>query len=377
MKNRSDIAAANIGGRIGTQAFFCFARLFFHTLRERERDSIVRSRQEQRRSTLSVGFTRTILTALVVLTVALPEALAQSSYPDRPIRIVVPNAPGGTVDMLARLVAQGLSERLGRQVVADNRPGAGTIIGSEIVAKAPPDGYMLLMCPSSLATNPVAYKKMPYDALRDFAPITQVLLVSSLLVVHPSLPAKSVKEMIALAKARPGEIQYASAGHGTNPHLTMELFASMAKIKLVHVPYKGDAPAISDLLGGHVMVMASIASPQVVAYVRAGKMRALGVTTATRTQALPDVPTVAEEGLPGYESMQWVGLLAPAGTPREIIARLHKEAIAILRRSETKERFASFGSEVVASSPEEFAVFLKAEIVKWAKVAKAAGIQPE
>jgi tripartite-type tricarboxylate transporter receptor subunit TctC len=327
-------------------------------------------------STPSVGFTRVILTVLVVLTVALPDALAQSSYPDRPIRIVVPNAPGGTVDMLARLVAQGLSERLGRQVVVDNRPGAGTIIGSEIVAKAPPDGYTLLMSVSTLAVNPAIYKKMPYDALRDFAPITQTAFVPNLFVVHPSVPAKSVKEMIALAKARPGEILYASSGQGTNPHLTMELFASMAQIRMIHVPYKGGTPAFIDLIAGRVAIMATnLAS--IMPYVRSGKLRALGVTSARRAAAAPDIPTIAEAGLPGYESVQWYGLLAPAGTPRDIIARLHRESAVTLRVLDNRARLASDGVEVVESSPEEFAVFLKAETVKMAKVVKAAGIQPE
>lgn len=327
-------------------------------------------------STPSVGFTRVISTVLVVLTVALPDALAQSSYPDRPIRIVVPNAPGGTVDMLARLVAQGLSERLGRQVVVDNRPGAGTIIGSEIVAKAPPDGYTLLMSVSTLAVNPAIYKKMPYDALRDFAPITQTAFVPNLFVVHPSVPAKSVKEMIALARARPGEILYASSGQGTNPHLTMELFASMAQIRMIHVPYKGGTPAFIDLIAGRVAIMATnLAS--IMPHVRAGKLRALGVTSARRAAAAPEIPTIAEAGLPGYESVQWYGLLAPAKTPPEIIEKLHKEVVSTLRVPDNRARLASDGVEVVASSPEEFAAFLKAETVKMAKVVKAAGIQPE
>jgi tripartite-type tricarboxylate transporter receptor subunit TctC len=327
-------------------------------------------------STASVGFTRVIATMLVVLTAALPEALAQSSYPDRPIRIVVPNAPGGTVDMIARLVAQGLSERLGRQVVVDNRPGAGTIIGSEIVAKAPPDGYTLLMSVSTLAINPAVYKKMPYDALRDFAPITQTAYVPNLFVVHPSVPATSVKEIIALAKARPGEILYASAGNGSNPHLAMELFASMAQIRMVHVPYKGGTPAFIDLMAGRVAIMATnLAS--IMPYVRAGKLRALGVTSARRVAAAPEIPTIAEAALPGYESVQWYGLLAPAQTPRHIIEKLHKEVVSTLRAPDNGVRLASDGAEVVASSPEEFAAFLKAETVKMAKVVKAAGIQPE
>lgn len=268
-------------------------------------------------------------------------------------------------------------KRWGRPVVVETRPGAGTIVGSEIVAKASPDGYTLLMSPSTLATNPASYKKMPYNALRDFAPITQTLFVPNLMVIHPSLPAQSVKEFIALAKARPGEILYASAGHGTNPHLTIELFASMAQIRMVHVPYKGSLPGIVDLLAGRVALTATSAMSNLVPHVRSGRMRALGITTSKRIQALPDIPTIAEAGLPGYESVQWSGLLAPVGTPREIITTLSKEVVAILQTPEAKARLASIGTEVVASSPEEFGAFIKAETVKWAKVAKAAGIEPE
>ena len=317
-----------------------------------------------------------LFTALLALAVAPPEALAQSSYPDRPIRIIVPNAPGGTVDMVARLLAQGLNERLGWRVVVDNRPGAGTIIGSEVVAKAPPDGYTLLMSVSTLAINPATYKKMPYDAMRDFAPITQTTFVPNLFVVHPSVPAKSVKEMIAFARARPGQILYASAGNGSNPHLTMELFANMAQISMVHVPYKGGTPAFTDLIAGNVAIMSTNLS-SIMPHVRAGKLRALAVSSARRAAAAPDIPTVAESGLPGFESVQWYGLLAPAKTPRQIIEKLHKEVVSILRAPDTKARLASDGAEVVASSPEEFAAFLKAETVKMAKVVKAAGIQPE
>jgi tripartite-type tricarboxylate transporter receptor subunit TctC len=217
---------------------------------------------------------------------------------------------------------------------------------------------------------------MPYDALRDFAPITHTLSVPLLIAMHPSVPANSVKELIALAKARPGELQYAAAGHGTLPHLAMELFANMAQIRLINIPYKGSS-GISDLLGGRISLMMSSSMPVVIPHVRSGKLRALGVTTAARAPTLPDIPTIAEGGLPGYESVQWSGLLAPAGTPREIIARLHKEITAILRMPEVRERLARDGSEVIAGSSEEFAVFIKAEIVRWAKVAKAAGIEPE
>ncbi len=321
------------------------------------------------------GF-RLLLTVLLVLAAATQEAPTQDKYPARPIRIIVPTAAGGS-DVTARLIAQELPKRWGQPVVVENRAGAATIVGTEIVARAPPDGHTLLMAPGAFATNPSTYKKMPFDTLRDFAPITQTLSVPLLLAVHPSVPAKSVKEFIALAKARPGELQYAAAGHGTLPHLTMELLASMAQIRLINVPYKGGPPGIMDLLAGRIAATMSGGMPLLIPLVRSGKLRALGVTTATRAPVLPDIPTIAEAGVPGYEAVQWAGLLAPAGTPREIIARLHKEVIAILRTPEVKERLARDAIEVVGSSPEEFAAFVKAEVVKWTKVVKAAGIQPE
>jgi tripartite-type tricarboxylate transporter receptor subunit TctC len=293
------------------------------------------------------------------------------------VRIIVPTAPGGGSDSGARLIAQELTKRWGRPIIVENRAEAGTIIGSEIVARAPPDGYTLLSSPSTLATNPSSYKKMPYDALRDFAPITQTLYVPNLIVVHASLPAKTVKELIAFARAQPGEILYASAGHGTNPHLTMELFASMAVIKLVHVPYKGSPQGIVDLVAGRVTMIATSSMSVVLPHVKAGGLRALAVTTATRVQTLPDIPTVAEAGVPGYEAVQWAGLVAPGGTPREIVDKLHREATSILRSPEGRERLAADGFGVVANAPEHFAAFMRSETVKWDKVAKAAGIQPE
>ncbi len=319
---------------------------------------------------------RVTLTAVIIVAVAMSEGLAQGSYPNRPIRLLVVTAAGGGGDMVARLVAQGLSERLGRHVVVENRAGAGGIIGYEIVAKAPADGYTLLMCAPTLAINPATHKKVPYDAIRDFAPITQAVFSPNLMVVHPVVPAKTVKEMIAFAKARPGEVLYASAGVGTGPHLVMELFSIMAQIRMVHVPYKGATPGVIDLIAGQVAIMA----PGMITgipHVRAGKLRALGVTSTRRVAAAPDIPTIAEGGLPGYEAVVWYGLLAPAGTPQEIIARLRKESVAVLRAPDSKERIARDGAEAVASSPEEFAAFIKAETVKWAKVAKAAGIKPE
>jgi tripartite-type tricarboxylate transporter receptor subunit TctC len=269
-----------------------------------------------------------------------------------------------------------MSERLGRQVVVENRAGAGTTIGADIVAKAPADGYTLLMGLSTLAINPSTYKSLPYDALRDFAPITQTAIASNVMVVHPSLPVKSVKEMIAFARARPEEIPYASAGFGTNPHLAMELFCTMAKIRMLHVPYAGDAPSIVDLLGGRVAITISPV-PRGLPHVRAGRLRALGVTSASRVPGAAEIPTLSEAGLPGYEAVQWYGLLGRAGTPRDIIARLHKETVAALRAPDNKERFQETFVEVIGSAPEEFAAFIKAETVKWSAVAKAVGIKPE
>ena len=316
------------------------------------------------------------LSCLLLLSAFASPALAQSSYPVRPIRIIAPTSPGSGSDIIARLLAQGLSERLGRQVIVENRTGAGTMIGGDIVAKAQPDGYTLLMGVSTLAINPATYKTVPYDALRDFAPITQAVFASNIMVVHPSVPARSAKEFIAFAKTRPNQVIYASAGFGTNPHLATELFASMAGIKMVHVPYQGDAPSIVDLIAGHVAMTLSPV-PRSLPHVRSGRLRALGVTSASRVPAAPEIPTIAEAGVPGYEAVQWYGLLAPAGTPREIIARLHKESVATLRSKDGKERLADAYVEVVANSPDEFSAFIKAETVKWGKVAKAVGIVPE
>ena len=301
---------------------------------------------------------------------------AQSQYPSRAIRIVVPTAPGGGNDLVARMLAQRLTDRFGVPAVAENRTGAGTVIGNEIVAKSKPDGYTLLMAPAAIVISPAMYKKMPYDAAKDFAHITHVASLPALIAVHPSVPAKSVKEMITLARARPGQFFYASAGHGTHPHLTMELFASMAKVKMNHVAYKGTTPGLTDLLAGQVALMAGN-MPQLITQVRAGRLRALGVTTAQRTAAAPDIPTIAEGGLPGFDSVQWYGLFAPAHTPREIVERLNKETVAMLQTGQVRERLAADGAEIVGSTPEAFAAFYQAELAKWAKVVKAAGIPLE
>jgi tripartite-type tricarboxylate transporter receptor subunit TctC len=319
--------------------------------------------------------TAAALSGLLLAAGVQSQAAAQGQYPSRGIRIVVPTAPGGGNDLVARMLAQRLTDRFGVPAVAENRTGAGTVIGNDIVAKSKPDGYTLLMAPAAIVISPAMYKKMPYDAAKDFAYIMHIATVPAIIAIHPSVPAKSVKDMIALARARPGQFFYASAGHGTQPHLTMELFASMAKIKMNHVPYKGTTPGLTDLIAGQVALMAGN-MPQLLPQVRAGRLRALGVTTAHRAAAAPDIPAIAE-GLPGFESVQWYGLFAPAHTPREIIERLNKETLAMLQTAQVRERLAADGAEIVGSTPEAFAAFYLADLAKWAKVVKAAGIQPE
>ena len=297
-------------------------------------------------------------------------------YPARPVRIVVPSAPGGGTDITARILAPKLSEQLGQQFVVENRAGAGTMIGGEVVARAAPDGYTLLMGISTLAINPATYKRVPYDALRDFAPISHVVSLPNVLVTHPSVPVKTVKELIAFSRARPGELYYASAGVGTSPHLSTELFLLMGGIKMVHVPYKGSGPGIVDIVAGHVSVM----TPSILSglpHIKSGRLRGLGVTSAKRAGGVPDIPTIAEAGLPGYEAVQWFGLLAPAATPREIVTRLHTETVRALQAADVRNRLSADGADPVGSTPEEFAAFLRSETAKWAKVVKQAGIQPE
>jgi tripartite-type tricarboxylate transporter receptor subunit TctC len=305
-----------------------------------------------------------------------PTRAGAQQYPTRPVRIIVPTSPPGGADVVARLIAPSLTERLGQQVIVDNRAGASTMIGGELAAKAPPDGYTLLLGISTLAINPATFRKVPYDVLRDFVPITHAVKQTMMLVAHPSFPARSVKELIAIAKARPGDVAYSSAGFGTNPQMGMELFLYMTGTRMLHVPYRGGGESIIAVTSGHVSVSVNSmlgALPQV----RSGRLRALGVTSTSRVPGAPDIPTIAEAGVPGYESLQWYGLLAPTGTPKEIIARLHKEAVAILRSADVSERLANDGGSVVASTPEEFAGYIRAETEKWAKVAKAAGIKPE
>ena len=288
----------------------------------------------------------------------------------------MPFAPGGGVDFTARILAQKLTDSWGQQAVVDNRPGAGGIIGTELVAKSAPDGYTLLMGSiGSVSINPGLYRKLPYDPVKDFAPVTQIGFVPNIVVVHPSLPVKSIRELIALARANPGALVYGTGGSGTSNHLSGELFKTMARIEIRHVPYKVGAQATSDLIGGQLSVMFDN-FPTSLPHVRAGKLRALAVTSAVRSGAAPDVPTVAESGLPGYEIIGWVGVLAPAATPKEMLNKLNADIAKALQLSDLKEKFANLGAEAGSSTPEQFAAFIQSEIAKWGKVIKDAGIEP-
>ncbi len=310
------------------------------------------------------------------LVIAAVSSFAQQNYPTRTVRLIVPSSPGGGTDISARILAPKLTEYLGQQVIVENRPGAGTMIGGEAVARAAPDGYTLLMGISTLAINPAIYKKVPYDAIKDLAPISQAVALSNVLVTHPSLPPRTLKEFIAFAKARPGQLNFASAGVGTSPHLSMELFLVMTGLKIVHVPYKGSGPGVIDLVAGHVpMMMPNMLSAQ--PHIKANRLRALGVTGTKRASGAEDIPTIVEAGVPGYEAVQWYGVLAPAGTPRDIISKLHAQIVRALQSADVRQRLLTDGAEPVGSSPEEFAAFIRAETAKWAKVVKASGIAQE
>jgi tripartite-type tricarboxylate transporter receptor subunit TctC len=288
----------------------------------------------------------------------------------------VPYAAGGSTDTVARVVGQQLTERLGQPVVIDNRTGAGTLIGTEIAAKAPADGYTVLLATPPLAVNPALYEKVPYDLERDFAAVTNVAGSSNLLVVHPSVPAQSVRELIALLKLNPGKYNYGSSGVGGAGHLAMALFTTMAQVDVVHVPYKGGALAVTDLVGGRLhMAMANLTTAQ--PHIRAGRLRALGVGTRTRTPLFPELPTIAEAGVPGYEANNWNGLVVPRKTAVAIIERLYREVGAVLKDVSTIKRFASQGLEPIGDNPGEFAQYLRAEAAKWGKLVKSAGIRPE
>ncbi len=318
---------------------------------------------------------RLYLSAAALALAALFSPVLAQNYPTKPIRMIVPFPPGGTTDILARVAGQKITEAFGQQVIVDNRPGAGGNIGTELVAKSAPDGYTLLTDPgSTLTINPSLYAKLPYDVLKDFAPITIIAAVPNLLVVHPSLPVKSVRDLIILAKARPGQLNYASTGAGQSTHLSMELFKTMAGINVVHIPYKGSSPALADLLGGQVSLMFDN-MPSSLPHVKAGKLRALAVSTLKRSPAMPQLPTVAESGLPGFEVSVWFGVLAPAGTSRDIVSKLNSAIVKSLQSPDVRERLAGQGAEAIGNTPEQFTAQMQRDLVKWAKVVKDSGVK--
>jgi len=313
----------------------------------------------------------------VLLLASLCASVQAQTYPaPRPIRLIVPYVPGGGVDFVGRTVAQKLSETWNHAVVVENRPGGGTNIGSELVARAAPDGHTLLVGGVPNTANMTLLKKPPYDVVKDFTPVTRLTTAPNLLVIHPSVPARSIRELIALAKARRGELTYASAGIGSSNHLSGELFRIMAGVDIVHVPYKGGGAAVTDLLAGQVSMYFST-TPSSMPFVRAGRLRALAITSAQRSPIVPDVPTVAESGLPGFEQSAWHGLLAPSGTPQAVVGKLHDEIARILRLPDITERLAMQGVDVIASSPAEFSAFIRQDVAKYAKLIKTAGIRIE
>ncbi len=303
-------------------------------------------------------------------------AQSADSYPVKPVRLVTPFPPGGGTDILARALAPRMSESLGGSVIVENRAGAGGLVGIEAVAKAAPDGYTLLLVSGSLTIIPSLFPNVRYDPVKDFTPVTLATRQPYIAVVHPSLPAKNIRELIALARARPGQVTYASAGSGGAGHLGMELLKTMLKVNIVHIPYKGSGPALIDVLGGHVSLMFASA-PSAMPHIKTGRLRALAMTGSQQSAAVPGVPTIAESGLPGFETYGWYGVLAPAGTAPPIIARVHGAIIKAMAAPEVMERIVADGSEAVAGTPEQFADYIKRDIPKWAKVIKESGARAD
>ena len=308
-----------------------------------------------------------------VLLAAFAGAAHAQAFPAKPVRLVVPFPPGGGTDLFSRAIAPRLSEAWGQQVIVDNRPGSGGTIGMAIALKSPPDGYTAVMGQlANLSAAPSIYKSLPYDPVKDVAPVTQLVSTPLVLVSHPSLPVKNVKELVALAKVKPDGLTYGSAGNGTLAHLSGEMFKTMTGTKILHVPYKGTSLALTELMGGQITLYFS-SIPPAVSLIKAGRLKALGVTSAKRAAALPEVPAIAQAGVSGYEAVNWYGLAYPAGTPREIVARLHADTVRILKLPDVRERLASDGGEAVGNTPEQFAALIKSEAVKWAKVVKESG----
>jgi tripartite-type tricarboxylate transporter receptor subunit TctC len=318
--------------------------------------------------------TSQLLFAVSALSMLLCWAVPASAqtYPSRPVRIIIPLSSGGTTDVPGRIVAQRLSESLGQQFFVENRPGAGGIIGADAVAKAKPDGYTLLLTATPHVITPGLYKSIPYNAVTDFAPVTRIASGPYVLVVHPSLGVNSIRELVALAKAQPGKIDFASSGNGSAQHLVGALFASMAGVNINHVPYKGSGPATADMISG-IVKLGFPGTPIAIPHLKAGRLKALGVTTSRRSAQLPDVPTIAEAGVPGYEAIVWVGLLAPLATPREIIIRLNSEIVKMLRLPEVEQLLQASGVDPTPTTPEEFGAYVKSEFDKWQKVVKESG----
>ncbi len=324
-----------------------------------------------------VKFTHTFIhTFIYLLFGMLASSLCAQTYPTKPVKIVVPSAPGGGTDIVARLLAQSFSKALGQNFIVENKPGAGNLIGIETVARAPADGYTLLFVASPLVLNPILFKKVNYDPIKDFSPISLAATAPNILVVHPSTPATNVKEWVELAHKGQNKLSYASAGVGTSPHMSMELFNAMAGIQTLHIPYKGTTPAVTDLLGGQVNAMFSNALT-VMPHIQSGKLRALAVSGNRRLELLPDVPTVMEAGIAQYVSLQWYGLLAPAGTPPAVIQTINREMVKALQSKDIKDKLASEGAEPAGSTPAEFANLIKNDFEKWSKVAKSSGIEPQ
>ncbi|MGH8617357.1 MAG: Bug family tripartite tricarboxylate transporter substrate binding protein [Burkholderiales bacterium] len=325
-------------------------------------------------SSLIVAVATTGIVAISGVAHAQPHA---QPFPTKPIRLIVSFAPGGTTDIVARILGQALTERLGQQIVIDNRGGAGGTIGTELVARSAPDGYTLVTCGiNNHGMGPAIQKHLPYDPIRDFAPISLMYTVPNVLVVHPSVPVKSVPEFIAYAKKNPGKLSYGSSGPGSSPHLSMEWLRAITGIDVVHVPYKGGGPAVTDLLGGQIQAMFNNVSTQQ-ATIKAGRVRALGVTSAKRTPQLPDVPTFIEAGVPGFEVTAWQGICAPSGISKTVQTRLNVEVVAALNSPDLQRRLAEQGVDPAPNTPADFAVFIRNEIAKWAKVVKSAGVEPQ
>ena len=317
---------------------------------------------------------RVVACALSILIFAGPAAA--QNYPVKPVRMVVPFPPGGNTDIIARVFAPKMAENLGQQIVVENRGGAGSVIGTDVVAKAAPDGYTILMVSAAHTINPAMIKKLPYDSVKDFTPLALIADVPTAFVLHPAFPAKTVKEFIAIARARPGEINYSTSGSGTVGHLAAELLSSMARIKIVHVPYKGAGPSMIDLVAGQVQMQLS-SMPAAIQYVRTGRLRLIAQTGKTRSAAAPDTPTMEEAGVPGFVVSSGFGMFAPANTPRAIVERIHAALVKALNDAPVKDNLGKQGAEVVASTPDEYDQFNRAEIAKWIKVVAQAGITPE